>query len=143
MKKTALILIISGYLLSGCHSKNSSTTGSANIIDTLKIHAAPQQLADTSVKDGEVIKHYPNGVIKERSNYSAGRRDGECQSFYQNGKLWSDDYFTKGVLDGATIVYYDNGQKEFEGTYTKGKPSGTWKFYDNTGKLTRTKVYGK
>jgi antitoxin component YwqK of YwqJK toxin-antitoxin module len=145
MKKTVFILFAFAAILSACHSNNNPTTVATNpnsVTDTSKIHAAPQQTPDTSVKkDGLVEKRYPNGVIKEHGYYVGGRRQGECQSFYSNGKLWSDDYFANGVLDGSTTSYYDNGNKRYEGTYTNGKPSGTWKFYDNSGKLTRTTDY--
>ncbi len=146
MKKTALVLLVSTYLLNGCHSNTPSNnpTVIAPVADTAKIPAVRPQPIDTSVKkDGEVIRKYANGVIKEKSNYLSGRRQGECQSFYPNGTLESDDFFTGGLLNGATTVYYDNGQKRYEGTCTKGKPTGLWKFYDNSGKIIRTKDYGK
>jgi hypothetical protein len=147
MKKTIFVLLVSVYLLNGCHPNNTPSDNSTSTMptaDTTKAHAISPQPIDTSIKkDGEVIKKYPNGIIKEKSNYVAGRRQGECQSFYSNGKLQSDDFFTGGLMDGSTIVYYDNGQKEYEGNCTKGKPYGVWKFYNNTGKLVRTKDYGK
>ena len=147
MKKPAYLLLILAYLLNGCHSNNTpiNTANPVQATDTVKTHVAtptPQPI-DTSIKDGPVIHRYANGVIKERSNYVNGRRQGECQSFYPNGKLESDDFFMAGLLDGATTTYYDNGQKRYEGACSKGKPSGVWKFYDNTGKLIRSKDYGK
>jgi hypothetical protein len=145
MKKTVFVLLVSTYILNGCHSNNTNPVNSSNTPppkDTAKPHGVSPQPADTSIKDGVLIKRYPNGVIKERSYYVAGRRQGECQSFHPNGKLQSDDFFVGGLIDGATTVYYDNGQKEYEGTCTKGKPSGIWKFYDEKGTLVRTKNYG-
>jgi len=146
MKKTAYILFVSTIILSACHPNpkaNTAATNNVSTVDTSKIHAAPAQAPDTTVKDGQLIKRYPNGVIKEKSYYVSGKRNGECQSFYENGKLWSDDYFTKGVLDGPTASYYENGEKRYDGTYTKGKPSGTWNFFDEKGKPQRTINYGK
>jgi hypothetical protein len=143
--KNLLIILVSSCLLNACHSNNTATSNSNAMSptkDTAKFQVA-RQAADTTIKDGQVIKRYPSGIVKERSYYVAGRRQGECQSFYQNGKLQSDDFFDGGLIDGATTVYYDNGQKEYEGNCTKGKPSGTWKFYDTTGKLVRSKDYGK
>jgi len=153
MKKITCLLLISAYLLNGCHSNtpsvnsntnNSSNTTSTSAIDTPKAHViSSQPPADTGIKDGPLITRYANGVMKERSYYVAGRRQGECQSFYPNGKLWSDDFFAAGLLNGATTSYYDNGQKRYEGVCSKGKPVGTWKYYDNTGKLLRTIDYNK
>ncbi|HTA27745.1 MAG TPA: hypothetical protein VK809_08150 [Bacteroidia bacterium] len=145
MKKTIYILLSATVILNACHPtpKSDAVTNNSTTVDTSKIHAAPQQAADTSIKDGVLFKRYPKGTIKEKSYYAAGRRQGECQSFYENGKLWSDDFFTAGVLDGPTASYYENGQKRYEGSYVKGKPTGTWNFYDNTGKLVRTANYGK
>jgi len=144
MKKIACVLLVSAYLLNGCHSgtKTNDANKLATGADTARKHAATPQPIDTTIKDGLLIKRYPNGVIKERSTYLSGRRQGECQSFYPDGKMQSDDFFAGGLLEGSTTVYYNNGQKEYEGTCTKGKPSGIWKFYDNTGKLVRTKDYG-
>jgi|HubBroStandDraft_2_1064218.scaffolds.fasta_scaffold137598_2 antitoxin component YwqK of YwqJK toxin-antitoxin module len=144
MKKTVLLFLVSAGVFFGCHSPTPPGNATANkpLTDTTKMTAV-QQPVDTSAKDGTVIKHYPNGVIKERSFYVGGRRRGECQYFYPNGRLWSDEYFINGILDGSTTNYFDNGQKRYEGTFTKGKPSGIWKIYDNTGKLTRTIDYDK
>jgi antitoxin component YwqK of YwqJK toxin-antitoxin module len=141
MKKTFIKYLCISCFIAGCHTANKpsgSTNNSSS--DTSKISNV-QQPVDTNAKDGPVVRHYPNGVIKERSYYFAGRRRGECQSFYPNGKLWSDDYFLDGILNGTTTSYFDNGQKHYEGAYVKGKPSGTWKFYDNDGKLVRTLNY--
>jgi len=146
MKKIPFLLIVSAYLLNGCHSNTNPSNpagSSATKADSAKTNAVTPQPADTNIKDGLVIKRYPNNVIKERSNYIAGRRQGECQSFFPSGKLQSDDFFVDGLMDGATTVYYDNGQKYYEGTCTKGKPSGVWKFYDTAGKFVRSKDYGK
>ena len=145
MKKNLFLLFVLAYMLNGCHSNTNSVNSKtpAPAIDTAKTHAVTPQKADTTIKDGTLIKKYPNGVTKERSYYVAGRRQGECQCFYPNGKLWSDDYFTAGLIDGATISYYENGQKKYEGTCAKGKPTGVWKFYDNTGKLVRSVNYTK
>lgn len=146
MKRTAYLFFAAISVLTACNSNNKPAPAADNsipVVDTAKIHPAPQQAADTNIKDGPFIKKYPNGVIKEKSYYAAGRRQGECQSFYENGKLWSDDFFTAGVLDGPTTSYYDNGQKRYEGNYIKGKQSGTWIFYDNTGKQVRSLNYGK
>ncbi len=145
MKKAAYLFLVPIFILNGCHSNTASVNSAANATsnDTSKV-AGVQQPVDTSVKkDGEVIRRYPNGVIKERSFYVGGRRRGECQSFYPNGKLWSDDYFTDGVLDGVTTSYFDGGQKRYEGVYSKGKPAGVWKFYNMNGGLVRTIDYDK
>ncbi len=143
MKKLIFILSVPALFLVACNQKNNSAD-KANIpvTDTSKMHAVKQS-ADTSIKDGQHVVRYPNGVIKEKSYYAAGRRQGECQSFYQSGKLWSDDFFDAGVLDGIATSYYENGQKKYDGSYTKGKPSGIWNFYDESGKLTHSKNYGK
>jgi antitoxin component YwqK of YwqJK toxin-antitoxin module len=143
--KNFLLILVSICLLNGCHSgttqNNQGTNAIQSATDTSQMHIAPQP-KDTTIKDGQVTKRYPNGVIKERSYYKDGRRHGECMSFYQNGKVCSDDYFTDGLIDGGSTVYYENGQKKYEGTFVKGKPAGTWSFYDEKGKLTRTINYG-
>lgn len=146
MKKITCLLIVSAYLFNGCHSKTTSnnSVNAAITTDTARRHTVvTPQSADTSIKDGPLIKKYPNGVVKERSYYVAGRREGECQSFYPSGKLWSDDFFTAGLLDGATTSYYENGQKRYEGTCIKGKPSGIWHYYDTGGKLVRMVDFNK
>jgi len=139
-----LFIMASACIIDGCHSGTnpSNSIGSVHTADTAKTHTVTPQPIDTTIKDGKVTKHYASGLVKEKSYYAAGRRQGECQSFYPNGKLWSDDYFSAGLIDGKTTVYYNNGQKEYEGTCTKGKPSGLWKFYDEKGKLVRSKNYG-
>ena len=146
MKKNVYLFFVAIAVLTACNSNNKPAPAAGNsvqVVDTTKMHSTPQQAADTNIKDGTFIKKYPNGIIKEKSYYAAGRRQGECQSFYENGKLWSDDFFTAGVLDGPTSSYYENGQKRYDGNYIKGKPSGTWIFFDDKGKQVRTVNYGK
>lgn len=148
MKKIACSLIVSISLLYGCHSSNTPPNSTSSNI-TPSSDTAKKQItktlppADTSIKDGPLIRRYTNGVLKEKCYYLAGRRNGECQFFYPNGKLWSDDYFTNGILDGATASYYANGEKRYEGAYSNGKLTGIWKYYDAKGKLVHTVDYNK
>jgi antitoxin component YwqK of YwqJK toxin-antitoxin module len=145
MKKTAYLLLVSTYLLNGCHSKTipgNANQPSGDNIDTSQIHVTPPP-RDTTIKNGQLLLRYPNGIIKEKSYYMDGRRHGECQSFYPDGKLWSDDYFTDGLTNGLSTVFYENGQKRYEGNFVNGKPAGTWNFWDEKGKLIRTITYGK
>jgi antitoxin component YwqK of YwqJK toxin-antitoxin module len=146
LKAFSLIYVSTGLFI-GCHSNNppgGKTTPAASnyVIDTSHMHVR-QQPVDTSIQSGQRIVRYTNGIIKEKSYYIKGRRQGECQSFYPSGKLLVDDFFSDGIIDGPTINYYENGQKRYEGAYTKGKPSGVWKFYDDKGKLIKTRSYGK
>lgn len=153
MKRIGSFIIISAGLLLGCHSNNSTVNTASNTTnsnasaaapDTSKHHPTVAQIAaDPNIKDGPLVKYYPNGIIKEKSYYIAGRRQGECQSFYPTGKLWSDDYFAAGLLDGSTTAYYENGVKRYEGSCSQGKQVGVWKYYDNTGKLVRSVDYSK
>jgi antitoxin component YwqK of YwqJK toxin-antitoxin module len=42
---------------------------------------------------------------------------------------------------GPYKTFFKNGQKETEGSYINGRESGTWNFYNESGKLVKTKTY--
>jgi hypothetical protein len=102
----------------------------------------PKASFDT-LKDGDYVARYPNGVIQMRGYYRNGKREGEWACFFPSGNVQSEGYFTQGKRDHKGIVYYDNGQKMYEGMYKDGIQVGVWRFYDTTGKLTQQVDYDK
>ena len=107
------------------------------------IVAAPKAEFDT-LKDGDFIMRYPNGVIRMKGFYMHGKRDGEWVSFFEDGKVQSEGYFKQGYRDGKGTVYYPNtGNKMYEGNYKDGVMVGIWKYYNTDGTFNKEVDYSK
>jgi antitoxin component YwqK of YwqJK toxin-antitoxin module len=46
--------------------------------------------------------------------------------------------YNNGIVDGAFKKFYENGILMEEGEYKMMKKVGLWKYYDETGNLTKT-----
>lgn len=111
---------------------------------------------------GEVIKKYKNGQIHSIENFKNGKLDGEFKEFFEDGNLSQIGNFKNGDLENIKVFYengklkfelklknrkgkykgyYSNGQLEEEGEAFQGEETGVWNFYDEKGKLLKTKKY--
>lgn len=90
--------------------------------------------------EGETIKYYPSGEVKEKINYTTIRVEGQ----------------EIAIIDGHYEIYFENGQLAKSGVMktlvTKSKSDeskleqqyykvGDWKMYDKDGKLTEFVVF--
>jgi hypothetical protein len=149
---TAATGIIAGLFLGSCSGNQpaadkKSTTPLADTAASAGKSNQPEvvqpKAAFDTLKDGNYIARYPNGVIQMRGYYRNGKREGEWASFFPSGHVQSEGYFNQGKRDHKGTVYYDNGQKMYEGMYKDGIQVGVWKFYDTTGKLNQQVDYDK
>jgi len=141
---------IGAALLASCsgHPSDASKKTDVQAVDTAgkkteNINTASPKAAFDTLKDGDFISRYPNGVIQMRGYYKNGKREGDWASFFPTGQVQSEGFFTAGKRDHKGTVYYDNGKIMYEGMYKDGKQVGLWKFYDNTGKPTQQVDYDK
>jgi antitoxin component YwqK of YwqJK toxin-antitoxin module len=101
----------------------------------------PHEVKD-SIKNGEHIERYPNGVIYMKGEVKNGLREGVWLSFYKDGKLWSEGVYKDGYREGHGVSYFANGKKSSEGDYSHDRMVGHWVFWNEYGDST-LKDYGK
>jgi antitoxin component YwqK of YwqJK toxin-antitoxin module len=58
--------------------------------------------------------------------------------YNENGKIILIASYNNGIVDGAFKKFYENGILMEEGEYKMMKKVGLWKYYDETGNLTKT-----
>ncbi len=77
-----------------------------------------RQINDTyPKKSGEFLEFYPNGVLKAKGKYKAGKLHGNWQWFRKTGVIMRS------------------------GGFNNGQQTGTWITYDSTGKLYKKTVF--
>jgi len=136
-----LILCIAFYSCKSNNSEKDNSSSKSNVTPKTYDYGHIEAADSNKVQDGEMIKRYPNGVIKMRGVMKAGKRDGPWQSWYDNGLEWSESIYDNGVKNGKTATWFPNGQKRYDGYYTNDKPSGTWNYYNEAGKKINTQTY--
>jgi antitoxin component YwqK of YwqJK toxin-antitoxin module len=99
---------------------------------------------DTNRYIAKVVFYYENGQKRVQGSYNSdGKKDGKWVYWYENGNKWSEGYFNEGLDDNKRTTWHENGQLHFTGRLDNGKRIGVWKFYDETGRLTKELDYDK
>jgi antitoxin component YwqK of YwqJK toxin-antitoxin module len=64
------------------------------------------------MKNGEIKRYYPNGQLREISNYKNGLLEGEYKWYYDNGQLEEISNWKNDRLDGENKRYsYSDNEK--------------------------------
>lgn len=75
-----------------------------------------RQINDTyPKKSGEFLEFYPNGVLKAKGKYKAGKLHGSWQWFRRTGVIMRSGSFKNGQQIGTWITFDSNG-KEYKKT---------------------------
>lgn len=61
-----------------------------------------------SVLNGENLKYYLNGSIKEKAFYVNGKLEGKKFKYYKKGQLEEYGEYKNGEVNGPLIAYYEN-----------------------------------
>ncbi|HEY4797788.1 MAG TPA: hypothetical protein VII99_01815, partial [Bacteroidia bacterium] len=103
------------------------------------------------LKQGTWKEFFPNGKIKEETNYQSGKKTGYSKTFLESGSLNSVDKYVGDSLQKEAPElttklevrneYYEDGSIKKTGTYLYGLAEGTHKEYSPEGKITGAKVY--
>jgi antitoxin component YwqK of YwqJK toxin-antitoxin module len=88
-----------------------------------------------SIKFGEWIIWYPNGIKQSIGNYLYDRREGKWTEFYENGNKKDEGIYLYGKRKGKWFGWHDNKMKAFEGEYLCGNRIGTWFEWHENGQL--------
>ncbi len=63
----------------------------------------------TGEKDGECIRYYSNGSIRDQLTIKNGKIQGDRYCFYENGKLMVKEQFDNGEYHGTNYMQNQNG----------------------------------
>jgi hypothetical protein len=137
---TALLFSCSGGTKD---SKNNGTPSSITVTPSVKPDVVEPRAAFDTLKDGDFVMRYPNGIIQMKGYYAGGKREGEWVAFFPSGKTQSEGFFTHGKRDHKAIVYYEDGKKMYEGSYKDGVMTGIWKYYNPDGTLSKEMNYNE
>ena len=70
-----------------------------------------------SIKDqpfsGVVVERHPDGTVKSKSPYAAGRLEGESDIWYANGKMAEVRHFKNGWKEGEHKGWWEDGRPRF------------------------------
>ena len=83
--------------------------------------------------DGEYVKLYPNGKVKEAGTFSRNLYKDSLKRYHENGVIeYEAKYNETGKEQGKVKYYYPNGQVEFEYESSNGTPTGkAVRYYEN------------
>ena len=108
-----------------------------------RLKQARQQENEEQQQSAITEKLYPNGQLKEQSEYVNGIRHGKANFYYSNGALLASEQYEKGKLldssgvpvEGKKVYYNEDGSIRMEFTYINGLLEGIQKEYDDQGNL--------
>jgi hypothetical protein len=114
--------------------------------DSMPVWAAGADEAAADADNGPVETYYPNGVIRTRARYQAGKLEGKyerysaagkleeirtykadklngpAKRFGSDGRLLEQAGYKDGLLSGSHIIYGPQGQRFVEAVYERGHP---------------------
>jgi antitoxin component YwqK of YwqJK toxin-antitoxin module len=86
-------------------------------------------------REGEALSFYPDGTLRQRSNFVANQLEGELLSYFEEGTLSEKTPFKANKPEGISLRYYPNGSIESKIGYLAGKFHGIREDYDESGTL--------
>ncbi len=85
--------------------------------------------------EGESITYYPGkNQVAEIVPYKNGIKQGPLLKYFPDGSLMTRGNYKNGQLDGDFFLYYPDGKPQLTGTYCNGEQCGDWVYYDENGK---------
>ncbi len=74
------------------------------------------------VRNGEWTSYYDDGKTTQvKTTISEGKLDGERITYYPDGTVKQKSNFTDGLLDGTVVEFDESGKKIAEATFEKGQ----------------------
>ena len=89
------------------------------------------------IKEGQWIKYFEDGKApKLKGSYSNNRPDGEFIRYYKNGQIKEKGSFSKSKFKGEYLRYHANGNIEYIGNYNNlGEETGIIQYFHKNGNL--------
>ena len=84
--------------------------------------------------NGECITYYPDSCNPaEIVFYKNGLKDGKLIKYFPDGQIMTKSQYHNNQLVGEFVHYHPNGQVQIKGLYENGIQVGEWKYYDEEG----------
>lgn len=96
-----------------------------------------------SLRDGLAEEFYPDGRLKGKVPWKAGKQDGDAVFYHPDGQKSYATHYRMGKKWGFATVWYTNGQKQWEAMYQDGLTHGIWREWYRDGKRKFTAMYSK
>jgi hypothetical protein len=125
------LFLFTFIFISGCDSGQTS-----RIIDV-----DPEQIRDTTIKDGEQSIYYDDGKLKYLVEFKNGKANGRVRQFYGDGKLYMKAVFKDGHRHGKCTYFFKNGKAYSVSNYVNGSKEGIETKYYEDGKILSENTY--
>ena len=96
---------------------------------------------ENSQRNGIWNEYYEDGTPRLKSVREFGKLTGPYIEYYPNGKPHISANYRYGLLDGNYSENYESGLVKKAGIYRGDHKIGTWKYFDETGNLTKTEEF--
>lgn len=86
-------------------------------------------------KKYDLITHYENGQIQERTFFRYGRIERERKTWYRNGQLKEHSSYRDGITNGKRLFWHDNGHLWIQSFHVAGNLAGESRLWNEKGDL--------
>lgn len=137
----SVFMMVTLVLFFGCSEAPKKEKNTSTGVDNVEQFKS----LTTLDRNGKYIEWYPgHKQIKiEGRKDDQGRRQGVWKLYTQEGIEMSVTVYKDGQKDGHIIVRYPTGILRYTGQYDMDERIGEWKFYDQSGQLTKTENFSK
>lgn len=94
----------------------------------------------SGVLDGELIKYYKGGTVREKLSYINGRQKGVQAGYWDNGNDKFKTFCKGGKTHGVSEGWYRNGVKKWQYEYLAGNQEGVQTEWGKDGRLHRSYI---
>ena len=140
------IYLLSFVLFAGCNTpaNTSISTKQVNAVDTTLRIMNGVMYESGQLFTGTVYTLHPGTKdTAELANYFQGKENGEWKKFYAPGALKEKREFTNGKKTGEYIAYWENGNKKLDYLFDDDEYEGTCREWNADGMLIREMNYKK
>jgi antitoxin component YwqK of YwqJK toxin-antitoxin module len=94
-----------------------------------------------SIKNGQCIEYYENGVISFEGNFVDGIQQGISIKRFKNNNISNLNHYKNDKLEELQREYYENGQLKSECFYMNGVKTGIEIEYSKDGEIKEEKIF--
>lgn len=144
MKYLAFCSLIFLLSCNGSEEQSIEIESDSNVVVNEEVETDTVSEKVNTKAPGKYEEFHPNGQLKiEGLNNMYGNREGLWVAYYEDGTKWSETYYSNGIKSGHSVTFFPSGTIRYVGEYKNDERVGTWKFYDETGKLTSEEKFQK
>ncbi len=122
-------------------STSIRSAGTLTFYDTLGNKETDGYYSFKGDKEGKFTNYFPNGNIRETSQYKGGDKEGPLVHYFASGLVSDSTNYSQDQEQGYFVRYFANGLKKEEGFYVGGSLEGPYYRYDEMGNLMTSGYY--